>query len=524
MNRSTLLSILITAMTFAATARAADAQSPSPNSRHGLAVTFAEQVPLVADSPFGPAEQQNWIAQVEWQAFQRVTDAEGQVARLAARPLVGHSVEVDLPGVGPVLLRVTGLTELVDGVSTVSGVFAQDSASVFTLSYHGGRVLGSIRDRTHNWVIEPDGATHRLRKIERRLIPRISDAAADVVEIGKSAKAPTALSKTGGGGRVDILFLHASNVSNASSIASDIISNMNSALSTSLVSSNNYVASAGIQQINDDFDDDSRQTILNLMRLRQAPFVDLVSDLMFNANADIAFLIVEEDAGASDIPVFGRVGGIASTFVESEPFGLSTDDYALGDYTALHEIGHVFNGKHEDFTGGSNRGKVASDDSWQTVMGGYVECSFNGLPADCERIRYFSNPDVTYSGTATGDVGSRDMESALESSMVTVSSWRDNGDPVAPGIPSSISTISESCYGFNTIDWAAVSGATAYRLYESSSSAFTSPSVIYTGSDTEAVVTVPAWSTRYYRVRACNSSGCSNFTAQVSASYFNGCL
>lgn len=524
MNRTIWLSTLTLVLGMPAPAIAAEPSLPSATLPHNSLISYGESIARIADSPFADAEQYNWTADIDWMAFSRVTDAEGSVARTAFRPIIGNTVYVDLPAKGLVALRVTGITELVSGVTTVSGVLSQDSEHVFTLSMNDGRVLGSIRDRTHNWVIEPDGPAHRLRKVERRLIPRIIDVAVDGWQDSKKSEVGPAALKTGGGGRVDILFLHANNVANPSSIASDIISNFNSALSSSVVSSNNYVASAGVQQINDDFDDDSRLTILAQMRDRTAPFVNLVPDLMFNANADIAFLIVAEDAGATDIPGFGRVGGIASNFNASEPFGLSTDDYALGDYTALHEIGHILNGRHEDFTGGSNRGKVAADDTWQTLMGGYVECTFGGLPADCERIRYFSNPDVSYMGTATGDAGSRDMESALESSMVTVSSWRSNGDPSAPGIPASITTIAESCYGFNTIDWATVSGATAYRLYESSSSAFTSPNIVYTGSDTEAAVNVPTGATRYYRARACNSAGCSNYTTQVSASYFNGCL
>lgn len=204
---------------------------------------------------------------------------------------------------------------------------------------------------------------------------------------------------------------------------------------------------------------------------------------------------------------------------------MTTDDYAMGDLTALHEIGHLLNGEHEDHTS-SNRGKIANDESWQTVMGGYVECSFVPLllPASCERVPYFSsaNTNVEYNGVDTGD-STRDMETELESSMVAVSAWRDDGDPTAPDIPSSITRTNEFCNGLHTIDWSTVPDADAYRLYRATNAAFTSPVVIYTGASNAASDTVPSGFTHYYRVRACEDSGCCNYSSQVSATHYAGC-
>jgi hypothetical protein len=46
---------------------------------------------------------------------------------------------------------------------------------------------------------------------------------------------------------------------------------MNTALSNSLVSSNNYVVSAGVQEIDDDFDGDSKSAIVIWMGNRFLP-------------------------------------------------------------------------------------------------------------------------------------------------------------------------------------------------------------------------------------------------------------
>jgi hypothetical protein len=91
-----------------------------------------------------------------------------------------------------------------------------------------------------------------------------------------------------------------------------------------------------------------------------------------------------------------------------------------------------------------------------------------------------------------------------------------------PATPGYLQVINEHCYGLNTVSWGAVSGATHYELYRSTSSTFPTQTFEYSGTDTERIVNVS--SNTYYRVRACNSSGCSNYRAGGPATYFNGCL
>lgn len=88
--------------------------------------------------------------------------------------------------------------------------------------------------------------------------------------------------------------------------------------------------------------------------------------------------------------------------------------------------------------------------------------------------------------------------------------------------PNPIHKYSDFCYGFNTISWTAQPGATYYELYQSTSSSFSSPTLIYSGSSTDYDVNISG--TRYYRARSCNTLGCSEYSSQVSASYYNGCL
>lgn len=122
-----------------------------------------------------------------------------------------------------------------------------------------------------------------------------------------------------------------------------------------------------------------------------------------------------------------------------------------------------------------------------------------------------------YFGTA-GRSLETDDRSALQCSQYRYSP----APPGAPATPGSLTVFSEHCRGLNTVSWGSASGATYYELYRSTSSTFPSQSLEYSGPDTERLVNVS--SSTYFRVRACNASGCGNYRSGGPANYFNGCL
>lgn len=505
------------------------AQQPSSLWHLGPAAPITEGRPALRQPQIG-----KWSLSVDPLAL-GMPSSSTRSSQSGFDPAVGQEFSFVLPGEGRKHAVVEKVSELVADVTTVEGRLLDDGQSSFAFSFEHGDLLGVIETHETTWVVQPTGnGGHSLTAVDRSAVMQHKE---DV--LGERSPEPRNKSygaKTGGSGRVDILFLHASNVSNASTLAGQIVARYNTALSNSLVSSNNYIVSAGVEQVNSTFDDMTRQQILDAMVDRAAPFEDLVSDLMFEANADAVFLIVSEDTWYIPPPIdfwWTRLGGaVPGSFGPENPFALSTESYVLWDNTAAHELGHLFGGKHEDKTG-SERPKIYSTGTyptgpWMTMMGGYVDpnCAFVAEPGtpNCKRISYFSNPAVSYEGVSTGTVGSADMESWLETEMVAASSWRDDGDPAAPGPSSSISNAPQYCWGYNQVSWASSSGATEYRLYQSSSSSFTNPTIVYEGSSTFKLVNVPASSTRYYRVRACDDDGCSNYSAQAYASYYSGCM
>lgn len=421
-------------------------------------------------------------------------------------------------------------------------------------------------------------AGHELFVVDRAMLPRDDDTIPSVPDVLSNDETTTfsSTASTTGSGDVRALFLFANNVGNQSVMTANIISEFNNALSRSDVASSNKLSLAGIRTVASGFTGEKacKGKILYDMHSRNPPFTDIDQWMSDNA-ADIAFLIVENGPVNVDCPETDtfdaptRIGGASTGFFPGDagiqdhsesPFSMSSETFALGDLTALHEIGHTLGGRHADFSTSIEMDFVNGEfahgfdndnaGEWQTIMGGYRfstadRCGFDFDNPDpttqpCERIPYFSNPDksatingqfVPTLGTTTitgtlGDVNAQfkaDMETWLETSgMPIVSGYFQ--DPSPPSSAPVLDVIPGHCWGLFDVTWTSVSGATNYRLYRSRSSSFASPTLVFDGSGTFATINVPESTTWYLQVKACNSGGCGPWSNQESATWVNGCF
>ncbi|MDT8450852.1 MAG: hypothetical protein RQ847_11850 [Wenzhouxiangellaceae bacterium] len=402
--------------------------------------------------------------------------------------LVGHTFDIILPGQAkPMTLEVNKVEQIVDGVVTYSGSLAGDAEAFFTFSVEGRKSLGRILIGDVAVIVRPNGDTegHELIMVDRGLLPIDDDTIPSNPEntSGTTDTFSTTGASSTGSGDVRTLFLFANNVGNESLMTSTIISEFNNALSRSGVASSNKLSSVGIITVASGFigEQDCKGKILYDMHKRISPFTNL--DQWMNDNAaDIAFLIVENGPVSVDCPTTetfaapSRIGGASTGFFPGEtgiqdhsqsPFSMSSETFALGDLTALHEIGHSLGGRHADssipeemdflngeFAHGFDNNNAGE---WQTIMGGYRASTANRCAFDfdnpdpvtqpCERIPYFSNPakSATINGhfvpalgatTITGTPGDvnvqfkADMETWLETSgMPIVSGYFQDPPP-----------------------------------------------------------------------------------------------
>lgn len=133
-----------------------------------------------------------------------------------------------------------------------------------------------------------------------------------------------------------------------------------------------------------------------------------------------------------------------------------------------------------------------------------------------------STPRPTMYATYFGTDG-RTLESDDESALSCIQTNYPLCTGGIPPVPPKVNVYNDVCWGSNTVEWSDVCGATYFELYRSSSSSFTSQTLVYSGPSTSEVVNVT--SATYVRVRACNAYGCSGYrNGDKTAKYYNGCL
>lgn len=146
--------------------------------------------------------------------------------------------------------------------------------------------------------------------------------------------------------------------------------------------------------------------------------LDEIYDMRTYFDADLAVLVVE-----SMTDYCGLAWDVAITDFTSS-YCVVKRSCAVDNYSFPHELGHLYGCRHDCYVDGNiipyacAHGYV-NQPEWRTVMAYNTQCEDDG--DDCPRIPYFSNPDVSYLGDATGTACfwpfcERNNEDALEDS------------------------------------------------------------------------------------------------------------
>ncbi len=172
-------------------------------------------------------------------------------------------------------------------------------------------------------------------------------------------------------------------------------------------------------------------------------YMDNVHDLRDQYGADLVAMLATESSS----------GGLANTMMypsldfASQGFSVSVwDQIGAPSYTLAHELGHNMGCLHnrEDSSGvddGYEFRSFSYGKRWLSGNPGYATVmSYDTEPTSTfpNTIPFFSNPDVFYLGTATGNIGSEDNAQVLAFTSPYVANFRS---AVVQGIVPSLSSV-----------------------------------------------------------------------------------
>jgi YD repeat-containing protein len=124
-------------------------------------------------------------------------------------------------------------------------------------------------------------------------------------------------------------------------------------------------------------------------------------------------------------------------------------------------------------------------------------------------VTVYSGPDLSTALTRTPSINVAYFYRVRACNVAGCSGWNNNLSGINVdkyGVPGFI-TVPATSSGTHTVSWGATTGGVTwpgYRLEQSTSSSFTTSTVVYTGTGLSATVTVTTPGTYYYRVKACD--------------------
>ncbi len=174
----------------------------------------------------------------------------------------------------------------------------------------------------------------------------------------------------------------------------------------------------------------SLSTDLGRLRGNSDGFMDGVHTLRNQYKADLVALITDSGDGCGIAYVM--VNGPQPSF-ESLAFSVTVRD-CIPNMTLAHETGHNMGNAHD--RANSSVGVYPYSFGYQDPVGGFrTVMAYACNPGSCPRIRYFSNPDVTYNGRPVGidydtsPTTAADNARSMNNVRATVANWRVSGSP-----------------------------------------------------------------------------------------------
>jgi hypothetical protein len=374
---------------------------------------------------------------------------EIRLDRLSAARRDGASLELNLFTDATFTATLERIDQTARGFVWVGRIADVPHSSV-TLSVDGTTVYGSIHMPGGTFLVKPAGnGISTIVEIDQSLFPPEVEPLVPAVVPDAPASPAAPMGQADDGSFIDVLVVYTPSAAAAlggtagiNALIANAISVTNTAYANSGVTQRVRLASA--QAVTYVESGNSSTDLSNLTNGVGA--LSGVAALRDTYRADLVSLFTHTPA-ATACGVAWLMSTISSTFA---PAGYSVVEQmcAVGNLTFPHELGHNMGLRHDWYVDSGvtpatyAHGYVNDAGRWRTIMAYNNRCAAQGF--NCTRVAYFSNPNVTYLGAATGVpagtstacvVGSlsgncdADSRRLLNESAFTVSNFRQAASP-----------------------------------------------------------------------------------------------
>ncbi|TCT24002.1 M12 family metallo-peptidase [Thiobaca trueperi] len=209
-------------------------------------------------------------------------------------------------------------------------------------------------------------------------------------------------------------------------------------------------------------------------------------------------------------------------------FNLNRVQQAHNTYTVIHEIGHNMGAHHhkaQNFQPGPGLYSYSGGWRWTgqdsarycSIMT-YESGSYFSDGRDHVRVPYFSSPNISYQGVATGQATDGDNARTLMNTKATVAAYRVSSATPPPAVPSDLTATAASATAIN-LSWTDNSdNETGFKIERKTGTNGSWSQIATTAANATSHTNtgLTAGQTYLYRVRATNSAGNSAYSNVVT--------
>lgn len=515
---------------------------------------LASPVPLASPEPVSRTILRQRMMEVDVQTLSDMLSLSalpgGQLARQQSSGLGASSVDLNLFDDTTLKATLKRIERGTDERTIWTGKIDGPSEGTATLVVKGRDVLGFITAGTRVFEIRPvPGAAHvRVIEIDQNQFPRETEPLSEPKVNSIEPKSTFASPQPAHDVDPTTITILVAYTPAARAASSDIVSEINAAIAST---NDVYIESGvnirlsllGTMEVTG-YDETSGSFEDQLSRLRSTSdgFMDSVHSQRTSLGADLVALIVER----------GEYCGIAYLYTGSSTNGFSVTNRgcATSNLSFAHELGHNMGAEHDRYvvSGASatayNYGYVLLSAQVRTVMAYNNQCRDIGV--SCTRVRRFSSPNLTWSGSAlgvaAGGTSPADNVRRLNDTRAAVAAFGTGSTATGPANDNfasaiAISGTSGSTTGTNASatrqtgepSHASLSGATTSvwwkwiptssgtATFTTAGSSFDTVLGIYTGSGLSALTTVAS---NDDCATASDLTSCASFSATAEVTYY----